>query len=106
MSSEHASSAEPTNGAPIRSWSGAVPILMSAVVLLMFAADLWQHGLHQPHHDEGTADHIGMLLMFGQFPIIGWFVASGRHHLRRMLPTLAIQLTLWAITYAAGIVLG
>lgn len=103
MSSQHSSNGEDMSGAPIRQWSGATPMLMSVVVLLMIAIDLWKHGLHQSHHDEGITDHIAILLMFGQIPIICWFVILGRHHVRRILPTLVIQLTLWTITYAAGV---
>jgi hypothetical protein len=104
MSSEHPSLSALPNGAPIRQWDGAMPILMSLVVLLMIAVELWKHGTHASHHDEDTADHIAMLLMFGQIPIMFWFAASGRHHVRRILPTLVIQLSLWAITFAAAVV--
>jgi hypothetical protein len=57
---------------------GAMPIIMSVVVLLMIAAELWKHGLRAPHHDEGPIDHIAILLMFGQIPIMFWFAAPGR----------------------------
>jgi hypothetical protein len=80
-----------------------MPILMSIVVLLMVAGELWKHGLHAPHHDESAADHIGMLLMYGQIPIMFWFVAFRRHRVRHILPTLAIQLGLWTIAFAAAV---
>jgi hypothetical protein len=77
-----------------------MPIIMSVVVLLMIAAELWKHGLHAPHHDEGPTDHIAIFLMFGQIPIMFWFAAPGRRLARHVAPTLAIQLSLWAITFA------
>ncbi|GGA16942.1 hypothetical protein [Dyella nitratireducens] len=82
-----------------------MPILMSMVVLLMIGMELWKHGLHAPHHDEGTVDHIAMLLMYGQIPIMCWFVAWRRHPVRSILPTLAIQLALWATTFALAALL-
>ncbi len=82
-----------------------MPILMSIVVLLMVIVDLWRHGLHPAHHDEGTADHIAMLLMFGQIPIMFWLTAPWRHRGRRVLPTLAIQLSLWVITFVLAVTL-
>ncbi|WP_147292985.1 hypothetical protein [Dyella psychrodurans] len=76
---------------------------MSIIVLMMVAFDIWKHGLHAPHHDEDTADHIAMLLMYGQVPIMFWFAASGRKRVRRILPTLFLQLGLWAVTFVAAV---
>jgi hypothetical protein len=90
-------------GAPIRQWDGAMPVIMSANVLLLIAAELWKYGPPVPHHDEGTIDHIAILLMFGQIPIMFWFAASGRRLARHVAPTLAIQLSLWAITFALAV---
>jgi hypothetical protein len=98
MTSEHSSS--PTSDSPIRQWDGALPFIMSAVVLLMIVLEP-----HTAHHDEGAADHIAMLLMYGQIPIMLWFVAPWRHRARRALPTLLLQLALWAFTFALAVVL-
>ena len=92
-------------GSPIRAWDGALPIIMSVIVLLMIAADVWKHGWHAPHHDETTADHIAMLLMFGQVPIMFFFSAPGRRRIREILPTLVLQLSLWAITFGLAVAL-
>jgi hypothetical protein len=105
MSSEQPSYSAPPNDAPIRQWDGAMPIIMSTVVQLIIAVQLWKYGLHPAHHDEDTADHIAMLLMFGQIPIMFWFTATGRHHAQKILPTLALQLSLWAITFALAVTL-
>jgi hypothetical protein len=105
VSSEHPFYSAPPNDAPIRQWDGAMPIIMSTAVLLMIAAQLWKYGLHPAHHDEDNVDHIAMLLMFGQIPIMFWFTAAGRRHVQRILPTLAVQLSLWAITFALAVTL-
>ncbi|RDS79721.1 hypothetical protein DWU98_16790 [Dyella monticola] len=103
MPAKPPSSTHPGGDAPLWQWDGAMPIIMSLVVLLMVAVELCKQGLHAPHHDEGTADHIAIMLMFGQVPIMFWFVLSRRHHVSRMLPTLAIQLMLWSITFALAV---
>lgn len=82
-----------------------MPIIMSVAVLMMIAAELWKYGPHAPHHDEETIDHIAILLMFGQIPIMFWFAAPGRRLARHVAPILAIQLSLWAITFALAVVL-
>lgn len=82
-----------------------MPIFMSLVVLLMIAVDIWKHGLHAPHHPDDTADHIAQLLMFGQIPIMFWFAAPGRYPVRRILPTLALQLALWVMTFVLAVTL-
>jgi hypothetical protein len=104
VSSEQSTSS-PANGAPIRQWDGAMPILMSLVVLLMVVVEVFQHGFHALHHDETTADHIAIILMFGQVPIMFWFVAKRRYPALRILPTLAAQLALWSITFASAVTL-
>jgi hypothetical protein len=105
MPSEHSSLPDLTNGAPFRQWDGVMPILMSVVVLLMIAVELWKYGPHPPHHDEGTVDHIAMLLMYGQIPIMFWFARLWHRDARRILPTVLIQLSLWAISFASAVVL-
>lgn len=82
-----------------------MPILMSIVALLMIAVELWKHGPHSPHHDEDTNDHVAMLLMYGQIPIMFWFARPRRDGIRKILPVLLIQLSLWAITFASAVAL-
>src|ERR1700687_5903685 len=85
----------------IRSWSAAAPITMSSIVLMLMATDAL-FGLNPlPIHDEGAIDHIAMILMFGQVPIILYFVFNGRREIKRILPVLATQLSLGAIIFAA-----
>jgi hypothetical protein len=103
MSSTHSLRSDKPRGSPLRRWDGALPILMSITVLVMVLVDLCKHGLHAPHHDENTADHIAMLLMYGQVPIMFWFVAARRGGVLRILPTLVLQLVLWAVTFAAAV---
>lgn len=103
MHAKHPSGPGLIHGAPLRQWDGAMPILMSLAVLMMIVVEISRHGLHAPHHDEDTADHLAMLLMYGQIPIMFWLVA--RHPARKILLTLFIQLALWAMTFAAAVVL-
>jgi hypothetical protein len=84
---------------PIKRWNGAMPLVMTSVVLVMVILDLIRYGFHAPRHDEGTADHIAMLLMFGQIPIIISFVVSGRNEIKRIAPVLITQMALWLLTY-------
>jgi hypothetical protein len=78
---------------------------MSATVLLMIVAELIRHGLHAPRHDEGTSDHIAIMLMFGQIPIMLWFVATRRHSVSAILPVLTIQLALWTVAFVLAVTL-
>ena len=103
MASAHSLPPNAPLGSPIRQWDGAMPLLMSLTVLVIVVVELWKHGLHAPHHDEETADHIAMLLMYGQVPILFWFVASRRGRVRRILPTLALQLGLWMGAFVAAV---
>lgn len=82
-----------------------MPILMPVIVLLMIVVELFRHGQHAPRHDEGTSDHIAIMLMFGQIPIMFWFVATRLHSVSAILPTLVTQLSLWAITFASAVAL-
>jgi hypothetical protein len=61
--------------------------------LLMIVVELCRYGLHAPSHDEGTPDHTAIML---------WFVATRRHSVSTILPTLVIQLSLWTITFASA----
>jgi len=78
---------------------------MSVTVLLMIVIELFRHGLHAPRRDEGTSDHIAIMLMFGQIPIMFWFVATRRHSISAIVPTLVIQLALWRVTFASAVTL-
>ena len=87
---------------PLLRWNGATPLLMSLVVLVMVAVDLLRHGLNAPRHDEGTTDHIAILLMFGQLPIMLSLVVSGWREWRRIRPVLALQIALWGLVFFAA----
>jgi hypothetical protein len=84
------------------SWSGIAPIAMSLLLLLMLmASDALFAANPLPMHDEDAADHIGMILMYGQVPIILYFAFAGRHRIKRMLPVLLVQCLLWVSIFAA-----
>ena len=72
-------SSEPYNAhtPPIQRWNGATPLVMSGIVLVMVVMDLIRHGFRAPRHDEGAADHIAMLLMFGRYPSSSAFYGRG-----------------------------
>jgi hypothetical protein len=93
----------PPGGSLIRAWDGATPIMMSLAVLVMVAIDCLRHGLHAPHHDEDGMDHLAMLLMFGQIPIMIWFTAPRRHRFRQVLPILALQLLMWIVAFVSAV---
>jgi hypothetical protein len=89
------------------SWSGIAPIAMSLLVLLMLIAGDALFGANPlPIHDEDAADHIGMILMYGQVPIMLYFAFAGRHRIKRMLPVLLVQCLLWVSIFAAVAYLG
>jgi hypothetical protein len=91
---------------PIERWSALAPIVMSLTALTMVLCAVAKYGLG-PHqkHDETGADHLFILLMYLQLPIIAAFVYSGRRELKQLLPVLASQLALWAITAGAAVYL-
>lgn len=83
-------------------WFTGAPVLMSLVVLAMLAHEMFMHGVHAPHHDEGLAGHLASLLMLGQIPLFAAFIWSGRGELRHRWPTLIAPIALWALTVACA----
>jgi len=73
---------------------------MSLTVLAMILSEAGKYGWHAPRRDESGADHVAMLLMYGQLPIVASFVLSGYRELRRIAPLLGVQLFLWAGVFA------
>ena len=53
--------------------SAWLPIVMSSTAVALIAGYVLVHGVAR-EADEGTVAHIWQLLMFGQLPIVGWFV--------------------------------
>jgi hypothetical protein len=82
-------------------WSGVVPIAMSLTLLLMWIGRGVIGVNPLPIHDEDAIDHVGMLLMYGQVPVIAYFVFNSRRQIKRTLPLLGVQLSLWALVLAA-----
>lgn len=87
---------------PVNQWTFWVPILMSLLVLLMVVHDLVEFGFHAPHHDETGVDHVAMLLMFGQLPIMIGFIAANRVTFRWRVAPCAMQVGLWVLVYAGA----
>jgi 4-amino-4-deoxy-L-arabinose transferase-like glycosyltransferase len=90
------------NGFPGNQWTFWAPIFMSLLVLFMVAHDLGKFGFHATHHDETGADHIAMLLMFGQIPMMISFIAVNRTTFRPRVAPFAVQVALWALVYASA----
>jgi hypothetical protein len=63
---------------------------------------LGKYGLHPPPRAESGTDHLAMLLMFGQLPIMASLLLAGRRELRRVAPVLGLQVLLWAVVFAAA----
>jgi uncharacterized protein YneF (UPF0154 family) len=79
-------------------WSGVVPIAMSLTLLLLIWVGGGVLGVNPlPIHDEDAVDHIGMLLVYGQVPVIAYFVLDNRRETGRMLAMLGVQLALLAM---------
>jgi hypothetical protein len=79
-------------------WSGVVPIAMSLTLLLLMWVGGGVLGVNPlPIHDEDAIDHIGMLLVYGQVPVIAYFVFDNRRQIKLMLPMLGVQLALLAM---------
>ena len=88
------------------SWSAIAPIAMSLLVLLMLIAGDASFGANPlPIHDEDAADHIGMILMYGQVPIMLYFAFASRHRIETMIPVLLVQCLLWVSIFAAVVYL-
>ena len=93
---------QPRHGFPTNQWTFWVPIFMSLLVLLMVVHDLAKFGLHAPHHDETGADHIAMLLMFGQLPIMIGFIVAKWTTLKWRVAASAMQVVLWVLVYESA----
>ena len=77
---------------------------LMALTMVLWAIGKYGLGPHQKHDEDG-ADHIFILLMYLQLPIIAAFVFSSHRQVRQILPVLALQLTLWAITAGVAVYL-
>jgi hypothetical protein len=87
---------------PLERWNGLTPILMSLTVLVIILCDLRRHGLHAPHRDESTADHLAIILMYGQLPVMASFAICGWQKFKGRIAVLAVQIALWALTCACA----
>jgi len=72
------------------------PIAMSFGVMLIVVTNLVFRINPLPIHDEGALDHIGMLLYWGQLPLIGLYVLSNLSQLRKIATRLLVIAILFA----------
>ena len=77
----------------IRHWAAVTPLVMSAMLLsIVVIGQLIPLGPSIPIHDEYLADHLAMLLFFGQIPVLAFFALHSRRQIERAIPILAVQL--------------
>jgi len=86
---------------PINRWSGVVPLLMSLIALLAVAKAVGNYRRYGPPLDEDAAWHVFALMMCLQPPIVLYFIFRSRRELRRALPVLGAQISIWAICVGA-----
>jgi hypothetical protein len=67
---------------------------MSLAVFALIAAQALFHLDPLPIHDEGAIDHIGMLLLFGQVPLIALGLTLQRRTLRKAFPAALLPIGL------------
>ncbi|MGA2832573.1 MAG: hypothetical protein ABSE55_05835 [Terracidiphilus sp.] len=79
---------------------GIAPIVMSLISLALVIEGAIEFRLH-PQADEGWQAHIFQILMVTQLPIIFAFLVVGSHSLKQKLPTLGVQILLWAVALGA-----
>jgi hypothetical protein len=72
------------------------------VALLAVAKAFVNFTRHGPPLDKDGPWHVFMLSMFVQLPIILYFIFEYRRALRRGLPVLATQLSLWGLSMGAA----
>jgi hypothetical protein len=87
-------------GDRLRRTSRYAPLAMSLIALAVVLEGAIEFGT-QPPKDEGWQAHIWQLLMVLQLPIVLLFIATSWRSLRRILPMLALQLSLLGINLAA-----
>ncbi len=87
---------------PIDRVSGYAPIIMSALALLAVAKAVVNFKHHGPPLDEDGPWHIFVLMMVAQLPLIAYFIFKFRRELRKALPVVVAQLSLWAVSLATA----
>jgi hypothetical protein len=83
--------------------SASLPIFMSLVALLAVVKGVVNFRKYGPPLTEDGPWHVFMLMMFVQLPIIVYFIIKSRRELRRALPVLAAQLSLWGVSMGAAV---
>lgn len=82
--------------------TGNAAIILSFVALAVLIEGIAEFGLPPSPRpsDEGWQAHIWQLAMVLQLPLILLFVATGRRSFARILPILALLLSLWIVNFA------
>jgi len=94
------------NATGIYRFSRIAPPILSLVALAV-CAFAWAGLVQEPPGDEGALAHIYQLVMVGQLPIMGLFLATAmRRGIRQNLPMLGLHIGLWACALLALYLLG
>jgi len=81
----------PTRSAPLKHWSGWLPIAIPVFLLVLALRYVALHGLAR-EADEGTEAHLFQLLMPVQLAVMGYFGLTWLPRApREALPVLALQ---------------
>ena len=89
---------------PINRWSGTLPFFLSLTALGMAMhayADFRRYG---PPADEGGAEHLFLISLAVQIPMIAWFAYATRREAGRARPVFAAQLGFFAIAVLGGMI--
>jgi hypothetical protein len=87
---------------PMNRLSGLLPMFFSAIALVMVLHGYAEFRRHGPPTDEGGAEHVFLLALALEVPVIAWFVFTMRRELKRALPVLGGQTAMWVVAFAAG----
>ena len=91
----------PTRSAPLKHWSGWLPITIPVFLLVLAFRYVALHGLVR-EADEGTEAHLFQLLMPVQLALMGYFGLTWVPRAPRgALPVLALQVLAAAAVFAA-----
>src|SRR5579859_5462858 len=88
---------------PINRWSGTLPLLLSLIALLMVGHGYGDYRRFGPPADEGGAEHLFLLALAVQLPMMLWFAYTARREARRARPVLVGQVGLFAVALLGGI---
>jgi hypothetical protein len=88
---------------PINRWSGTLPLFLSLTALFMVSHGYADYHRFGPPADEGGAEHLFLIALAIQLPMMIWFVYATRREARRARPVFVGQLGLFAVALLGGL---